>query len=416
MADSARPRVLAVLPGFYPSTIIGVAKPLQRIHLQGRITLDLSLQVLAGRAAIERAEVVVMCGEAHPRCRQILEWIRDADRPLVYELDDNRIEVPPEIPGLAYARDPVQRDMVIACIRQADAVRVYSPSLQALVRQYNPNVTLVGGPLDWDLIPAVPRVRDAARVRMVYATSRQQDRIARMVVEPLRRALDAFPQTELTIWGPSVGELERHPRVRHLPFVRDYDRFFRRFAGEGFDIGLAPLPDDAFHRGKSNNKFREYAACGVAGIYSDMPVYNTCVVHGSTGLLAQDRHESWFDALAQLIGNAEVRQGIADNARRFARDRYNPEATDAAWISAINEWATRPRRDAVRTLPTSPSPAGPLTTIARLLTHAMQLGVKAVSVLSRYGIAAAHRRFVDHVTGVAQLVAWNIRRRRQRSG
>ena len=133
---ASRPRVLAILPGFYPSTIIGVSKPLQRLHMQGAITLDLTLQALVNRATIARADVVVLCGEAHPRCSQILDWIRETGRPLVYELDDNRLEIPQEIPGLDYARDPAQRALVLACIQQADVVRVYCRAREPVQQRF----------------------------------------------------------------------------------------------------------------------------------------------------------------------------------------------------------------------------------------------------------------------------------------
>ena len=405
------PSVLAVLPGFYPSTIIGVSKPLQRLHGQGSITLDLALQALVSRAAIARADVVVLCGEAHPRCRQILDWIREAGRPLVYEIDDNRLEIPPEIPGLDYARHPAQRELVLACIRQADVVRVYSPVLQEFLRPHNARTELVDGPLDWSLIPPGPIAREAGTVRIVYATSRQQDSVSRMVVEPLQRALAASPRAELTIWGPSIGAFERHPQVRHRPFIRNYDRFFKRFARGGFDIGLAPLPDDLFHRCKSNNKFREYAASGVAGIYSDMPVYNTCVVHGRTGLLVGNDPESWFASLMLLINDAPLRAALSANARDEVRRRYNETVTGDAWLATIHDLAARPQRVPAGAASPAPAPDGPLAMIGRLVAHAMQLGKKAVPALRQGDLGGMRRRTVDHAVNFAHLAAWGLRRR-----
>ena len=37
----------------------------------------------------------------------------------------------------------------------------------------------------------------------------------------------------------------------------------------------------------------QYGACGVAGVYSDMPVYNTSVQDGLTGLLAANNEAAW---------------------------------------------------------------------------------------------------------------------------
>ena len=396
-----RIRVLAILPSFYPSTVVGVVKPLQRLHQGGWLHLDITLQYLATAAAIGAADVVVMCGEALAPTPRILKWIADSGRPLVFELDDNRLEVPAEIPGMDYARSPVQRNLVIECLRAAAAVRVYSPYLKELVKPYSENVALVNGPVEWDLVATPPAARRTDITRIVYATSRMQDRIGEMLVAPLKEVLAQFPQVELTIWGPPHA-LANQPRVRHRQFLRNYERFFRQFSREHFDIGLAPLPDDAFHRGKSNNKFREYAACEIAGVYSDMPVYNTSVAHGRTGLLVPDDPGSWFNAIASLVTNPLDRQQIAQQAHHYAREHYSNDATRDSWMNIFVEVRQRGLRPRVSVGSPAAMPNGaPSSGIAKKVVAAARFGARR----------AAWRRLTDYGTSVAQIIGWRLRRR-----
>lgn len=413
--SEARPRVLAVLPGFFPSTIIGVAKPLLRLHLQQQISLDLTLQFLATKRAVAQADVVVMCHTIDPHYGRILEWARELGRPLIYEIDDNLLNVPAEIPGLDYLREPARREQLIACLRQADVVRVYSPALKATLDAYNRNVVVVSGPLDWSLMPEPAPPRDDGRIRIVYATSRLEDRIGRILSDPLRQILDAHPEVELTIWGPRHDALASHPRVRSLPLIRDYDKFFERFARERFDIGLAPLPDDEFHRCKSNNKFREYAACGVAGVYSDMPVYNTCVAAGETGLLVANSDAAWVAGIDRLVRDHELRARIAKNARAYADSHFHQRVTDREWMAQIAPLAARrAERPALSHKASSGADAGarPFVTALRVLNHAVRLGAKAGPVLRREGIGSIVRRARVHLAGFGQLMAWEMHRRR----
>jgi hypothetical protein len=129
--------------------------------------------------------------------------------------------------------------------------------------------------------------------------------------------------------------LIQHPAVRARAFVTNYDRFFSQFARAGFDIGLAPLLNEPFYLAKSNNKFREYAACRIAGVYSDVAVYD-CVQNGVTGLRVPNERGAWFDALARLIRDADLRARIQNQAQMFARAHYDQEKFARVWLEQIN--------------------------------------------------------------------------------
>lgn len=404
--------MLAVVPSLFPSTIICVAKPLQRLHRAGRIDLHLTLEFLASRRQVEHADVVVICHSIDPRFAGLLTWLRDCRTPLIYDLDDNLLDVPSDIPGMGYLREPARRDLLVAFLRQADVVRVYSPGLQTVVSAVAPTVELVSGPLDWSLVPGGTPARLPGRVRLVYATSRRQDRIGQMILGPLREALDACPEAELTIWGPRLEPLAGHPRVRSRPFVRDYDRFFSRFASEGFDIGLAPLPDDAFHRGKSNLKFREYAACGVAGIYSDTPVYSSSVIDGETGLLVGDDGKAWKAAIRRLIADRALRERIAGQARDYARRHFGEAITDRDWMTQISALITKPGAPRVARAPRRPSPSAWLAAAAAVARQAAWLGRKAVSVQRSHGTSAVVARAGAQAGALAELLRWRLHERR----
>jgi hypothetical protein len=95
----------------------------------------------------------------------------------------------------------------------------------------------------------------------------------------------------------------------------------KKFAGQGFDIGLAPMLSDPFYLSKTNNKFREYAACGIAGIYTNVDIYSE-VQTGINGILVDNSIQAWINALEQLISDEPFRTAIGKNAKQFVRNKY----------------------------------------------------------------------------------------------
>lgn len=88
---------------------------------------------------------------------------------------------------------------------------------------------------------------------------------------------------------------------------------------QGFDIGIMPLVDDPWERGKCGYKLIQYMACGLPVVASPVGVNRQIIEHAASGYLAQDLHE-WEQALRRLLNDQDLRR------RMGARGRERVEA------------------------------------------------------------------------------------------
>jgi glycosyltransferase involved in cell wall biosynthesis len=331
------PRILAILPGFIPSTIICVVKPFLELHRTGHINARITLERLVSQKDLKWAELVVFCRNTEPKYSPIMNHLLARSIPFIYELDDNFFELPLSSEFGKYHRDPERLAMLTNYMKFAGLVRVYSKPLLEKAKALNPSAKQVPGPIDLNLIqwPAKPAEK---KIRLVYGTSRIQDELSAIFTPALIRILKEYTgRVEAHFWGAVPSELRGQPGVIYHPTIPNYDRFIRQFSRSGFDIGLAPLPGDLFCRSKTNNKFREYGACRIAGIYSDVDVYSDCVTHGENGLLVANDTNSWYQGLVKLIEDDVLRESIKQKAREFVQERYSQDKFETLWLNHIHE-------------------------------------------------------------------------------
>jgi hypothetical protein len=191
--------------------------------------------------------------------------------------------------------------------------------------------------IDWQNIHTQPHPADRP-LQIVYATSRAEDTLAQIFLPAVEAILERFAgQVEMNFWGYLPEQLAGRPGVRHLRPVQNYNEFMQRFSAMGFDIGLAPLLDDEFHRSKTNNKFREYGACQIAGVYSNVDTYFRYITDGETGLLVENTAEAWSNALTRLVTDPELRRKIVKQALDYAHQNFGQEAYLRVWQSQVED-------------------------------------------------------------------------------
>jgi len=340
---AARPRVLAVVLGFIPSTMIAVVKPLMNLHRGGKIDARIVLESQAAEDDIAWADAIVFCRNTEPRYAPLLAAIRARGTPLIYDLDDNLFELPPDCEDGARLRAAPRQAMLEAYLRAAALVRVYSSALARRVAAFNPWVVRTPAPIDLSLVPPPAETRPPGPIKIVYATSRTQDALSGIFQPALARIASRYEgRIEIHFWGCRPPRNAALRSVHYHGLVRQYNRYLWRFSRGGYDIGLAPLPDDLFYRSKSNNKFREYGASGIAGVYSDNDVYADCVQHEVNGLLVENNAESWFGAIARLIEDQSLRSRIQRQARQYVEEHHAQEKFDRLFLDQLHGVLSRP--------------------------------------------------------------------------
>jgi len=93
-----------------------------------------------------------------------------------------------------------------------------------------------------------------------------------------------------------------------------------------FDVGVMPLPDEPWERGKCGYKLIQYMACGKPVVASPVGVNQEIVDHGINGFLARDVAE-WVAALKQLRDNASLKQEMGYAGRRKVEEQYCIQVT-----------------------------------------------------------------------------------------
>lgn len=93
-----------------------------------------------------------------------------------------------------------------------------------------------------------------------------------------------------------------------------------------FDVGIMPLPDEPFERGKCGYKLIQYMACGLPVIATPIGANLKIVEHGVNGYLASTREE-WVNALTTLHDNPTLRRQMGTTGRQKVETEYSLQVT-----------------------------------------------------------------------------------------
>jgi glycosyltransferase involved in cell wall biosynthesis len=236
---------------------------------------------------------------------------------LVYDFDD-AIWVPYVSPRNRYfslLKAPWKTSTIC---RLASAVTVGNEHLASYARRFNRNVTVVPSTVSLRRYRPRPETSVRRKPTIGWTGSHSSAQYLQLVGEALRVLSKRHPFRFVAI---GIDHLEL-PGVdvecRPWNSATEVEDLF------DLDIGIMPLSDDRWSRGKCAMKAIQYMGVGIPPVVSPVGANLDVVENGVNGFLA-DGDNAWIDTLERLLVDQELRRRLGRAARRTVEERFSAE-------------------------------------------------------------------------------------------
>jgi len=266
-------------------------RPLRPAWLVGTMA-----QRLPRIAAGWRADITLLQREMVSTLPTLERWTR---RPRLVDIDD---AVHLHRGGLAARRLAALADLVV----------VGNNWLAETWLQWNPAIEILPTPVDTDRYNVRPSSEQAT---IGWIGSAGNLRYLTGIAPALSRVVDRFPSTVIAVCCDRPPVLPGLP-VRFMPWSEDTEADFLA----SITIGIMPLEDGPWERGKCSFKMLQYMAAGRPCVVSPVGMNSELLREAELGRSATTI-DQWTEALSSLIADRDsaARMGAAGRALAVAR-------------------------------------------------------------------------------------------------
>jgi glycosyltransferase involved in cell wall biosynthesis len=266
--------------------------------------------------------------------------------PIVMDLDDLITELDEDNPALmqGYKKGEAKQAFAIASLSMVDGLFVSTQPLAEEYKRYLKTVLGVQMPVyvlpnccDPSLWNKRKRIEGDTNIVLGWQGSITHDGDLAIMMPAVKKLMAKYPNLHLNMTGGVrqetydkmfVGEFPQDAvdRIMINQGTQSFKNFPEYLSRHQWDIGVIPLRDTKFTRGKSHIKWLENSLIGVCSIASDVYPYRESVhgidtiVDGKTGILCKD--DEWEEKLDALISDSQTRKYLARDARKYVIENW----------------------------------------------------------------------------------------------
>jgi glycosyltransferase involved in cell wall biosynthesis len=255
-------------------------------------------------------------------------YIRKKARKIIYDFDD----------AIMYrsssSKNPYslsRRIKFAYMMRRVDFIIAGNNFLKSEVLPYNSHVEVIPTSLDLSRYNAKGRGRKEDPVIVGWLGSSSTLKYLKNLMPTLERLYQRYPHFQLKIVCDRFLDGVNVPVIKKKwsPETEEADL-------KSFDIGVMPLKDDLWSRGKCGLKILQYFSVGVPAVCTPVGINRDIVQDTVNGFWAQDEKQ-WEDRLLKLIQEEELRREMGSKGRKTVENLYTIEVNASRILGILKK-------------------------------------------------------------------------------
>lgn len=216
-------------------------------------------------------------------------------------------------------------------IGMSDYVIAGNDFLKAYALKFNSNVSVIPTPIDTDKYRPLSGRNPDANVTIGWIGSTTTVRYLDILINVFNIIFKKYNYVNLVIVGGRWNTLtDRKILCKEWSLETEVNDL------QSFDIGIMPLADDDWSKGKCAFKIIEYMAVGIPVVASAVGMNTEVIQNGVNGFLANTDKE-WMEKFSLLIENPGLRKTMGDAGRRTVEEKYSLKLWAPRFLEVINK-------------------------------------------------------------------------------
>jgi glycosyltransferase involved in cell wall biosynthesis len=198
--------------------------------------------------------------------------------------------------------------------------------------KFNKNILVITGPIDTLRYFPKPKLKPDTKIVLGWIGSPTTS----SYLEPLYNIFETLSQkySDLVIKlvGFSPGTSLKRPNI----IIKKWTLKTEVADLQSFDIGLMPLPDNDWSRGKGGYKLLQYMAVGIPCVASPVGVNKQIIEEGKTGFIV-NTPEEWLEKISILVEDRNLREKMGIEGRKKAEAIYSYQANVVKLVDLLRK-------------------------------------------------------------------------------
>jgi glycosyltransferase involved in cell wall biosynthesis len=214
----------------------------------------------------------------------------------------------------------------------SDIVLAGNNYLAEYARKFNNNVKIIPTTIDTDAYKPVGTKQDTGKIVIGWSGSMTTIKHFELALPFLKILQEKYGDRLVMKVIGDAHYANAALGIQGMPWNRDTETEDL----SSFDIGIMPLPDDEWARGKCGLKGLQYMALGIPPLMSPVGVNAQIVQHGSNGFLPKTTEE-WVQYIEKLIASPGLRNTMGQAARKTVEKKYSVNAWKGKYLELLSE-------------------------------------------------------------------------------
>ena len=214
-------------------------------------------------------------------------------------------------------------------IKWADKVTVGNNYLKEFALKFNQNIKVIPTTIDLENSHSIETIQSEQKVNIGWTGTHTTMAYLDDLIHVIQKLENLYNFNFIVI----SNEAPKF-KLKSLQFIK-WNKSSEIEDLASIHIGLMPLPDETWAKGKCGFKALQYMALNIPTIASPVGVNSSIIKDGENGFLC-DSHEEWFAKISLLLSNIKIREEIGKKGKETIINNYAVAAIGTDYINLFS--------------------------------------------------------------------------------